>query len=285
MKSFISDLKIQKDLANVIITHLIRKWRLQVAFSIIALGIFIMGLITPFIVNYYFFLRDIDPISNKEVVELILLYLVIILSSFLYYRVLKSSNGKDNLINEIRYFVYTWKYGKLLYIKTINSCEYENIMKYSKTMILNTETGDTSVIALSDKKYEYFMNKVIRVTLYNIFNIYLDFKIKNKCFTPFPFLNKNLVLNPNSLSKLMDTKKLEYLYSYLVFEKGKNCADSYVYNTLYNKIFKEVLKYIQSDKKIEASYKEEDVAALVDTTLGHWCEMLFDMKLKYSLPK
>ena len=158
-------------------------------------------------------------------------------------------------------------------------------MKYSKTMILNTETGDTSVIALSDKKYEYFMNKVIRATLYNIFNIYLDFKIKNKCFTPFPFLNKNLVLNPNALSKLMDTKKLEYLYSYLVFEKGKNCADCYVYNTLYNKIFKEVLKYIQSDKKIEASYKEEDVAALVDTTLGHWCEMLFDMKLKYSLPK
>lgn len=285
MKSFISDLKIQKDLANVIITHLIRKWRLQVAFSIIALGIFIMGLITPFIVNYYFFLRDIDPISNKEVVELILLYLVIILSSFLYYRVLKSSNGKDNLINEIRYFVYTWKCGKLLYIKTINSCEYENIMKYFKTMVLNTETGDTSVIALSDKKYEYFMNKVIRATLYNIFNIYLDFKIKNKCFTPFPFLNKNLVLNPNALSKLMDTKKLEYLYSYLVFEKGKNCADSYIYNTLYNKIFKEVLKYIQSDKKIEVSYKEEDVAALVDTTLGHWCEMLFDMKLKYSLPK
>ena len=42
MKSFISDLKIQKDLANVIITHLIRKWRLQVAFSIIALGIIYM---------------------------------------------------------------------------------------------------------------------------------------------------------------------------------------------------------------------------------------------------
>ena len=129
------------------------------------------------------------------------------------------------------------------------------------------------------------MNKVIRATLYNIFNIYLDFKIKNKCFTPFPFLNKNLVLNPNALSKLMENKKLEYLYSYLVFEKGKNCADCYVYNTLYNKIFKEVLYYIQNDRKIKASYKEEDVAALVDTTLGHWCEMLFDMKLKYSLPK
>lgn len=285
MKSFISDLKIQKDLANVIITHLIRKWRLQVVFAIIALGIFIVGLITPFIVNYYFFLRDIDPISNKEVVEIILLYFIIILSSFLYYKVLKSSNGKDSLINEIRYFVFTWKYGKLLYINTINSCEYENIMKYSKTMILNTETGDTSVIALSDKKYEYFMNKVIRATLYNIFNIYLNFKIKNKCFTPFPFLNKNLVLNPNALSKLMDTKRLEYLYSYLVFEKGKNCADCHIYNTLYNKIFKEVLKYIQSDKKIEVHYKEEDIAALVDTTLVHWCEMLFDMKLKYSLPK
>ena len=158
-------------------------------------------------------------------------------------------------------------------------------MKYSKTMILNTETGDTSVIALSDKKYEYFMNKVIRATLYNIFNIYLDFKIKNKCFTLFPFLNKNLVLNPNALSKLMENKKLEYLYSYLVFEKGKNCADSYVYNTLYNKIFKEVLQYIQNDRKIKAHYKEEDVAALVDTTLAHWCEMLFDLKLKYSLNK
>lgn len=285
MKSFISDLKIQKDLANVIITHLIRKWRLQAVFAIIALGIFIVGLITPFIVNYYFFLRGIDPISNKEVVEIILLYFVIILSTFLYYKVLKSSNGKDNLINEIRYFVFAWKYGKLLYVKTINSCEYENIMKYSKTMILNTETGESSSISLSDKRYEYFMNKVIRATLYNIFNIYLDFKIKNKCFTPFPFLNKNLVLNPNALSKLMDNKKLEYLYSYLVFEKGSNCADCYIYNTLYNKIFKEVLKYIQSDRKIEAPYKEEDVAALVDTTLGHWCEMLFDMKLKYSLPK
>lgn len=285
MKSFISDLKIQKDLANVIITHLIRKWRLQAIFAIIALGIFIVGLITPFIANYYFFLRGIDPISNKEVVEFILLYFVIILSSFLYYKVLKSSNGKDSLINEIRYFVFTWKYGKLLYIKTINSCEYENIMKYSKTMVLNTETGDTSVIALSDKKYEYFMNKVIRATLYNIFNIYLDFKIKNKHFTPFPFLNKNLVLNSDALSKLMDTKRLEYLYSYLVFEKGKNCADSYIYNTLYNKIFKEVSQYIQNDKKIKAHYKEEDVAFLVHNTLENWCKMLFDMKLNYSLPK
>lgn len=285
MKSFISDLKIQKDLANVIITHLIRKWKLQVAFSIIALDIFIMGLITPFIVNYYFFLRDIDPISNKEVVELILLYLVIILSSFLYYRVLKSSNGKDNLINEIRYFVYTWKYGKLLYIKTINSCEYKNIMKYSKIMMLNTETGDSSIVSLSDKKYEYFMNKVIRVTLYNIFNIYLDFKIKNKYFVPFPFLNKDLILDPNVLSKLMDTKKLEYLYSSLVFEKENTCSGCYIYNTLYNAIFKEVLKHIQDDRKIKESYKEEDVAFLVNNTLGNWCKILFDMKLNYYLPK
>lgn len=285
MKSFISDLKIQKDLANVIIFHLIRKWRLQVAFAVISLGIFIMGLITPFMVNYYFFLRDIDPISNKEIVEFIILYLVIILSSFLYYKVLKSSDGTDNLINEFKYFMFTWKFGKLLYIKTINSCEYENIMKYSKTMVFNTETGDVSSLSLNDKKYKYFTNKVIRVTLHNIFNIYLDFKIKNKSFTPFPFLNKNLVLNPDALSKLMENKKLEYLYSYLVFEKGKNCADSHVYNTLYNKIYKEVLKYLQNDTNIKSNYKEEDVAFLVNTTLGHWCEMLFDLKLKYSLNK
>lgn len=285
MKSFISNLKIQKDLANVIIFHLVRKWKLQVVLAIIALGMFIMGLITPFIANYYFSLRGIDPISNKEVIEFIILYFIIVLSSFLYYKVLKSSNGKDNLINEIRYFVFTWKYGKLLYIKTINSCEYENIMKYSKTMILNTETGSSSIVSLSDKKYEYFMDKVIRITLYNIFNIYLDFKIKNKYFDPFPFLNKDLILDPNVLSKLMDTKKLEYLYSSLVFEKENTCSGCYIYNTLYNTIFKEVLKYIQDDRKIKASYKEEDVAFLVNNTLGNWCKILFDMKLNYSLSK
>ena len=285
MKSFISDLKIQKDLANVIITHLIRKWRLQVAFSIIALGIFIMGLITPFIVNYYFFLRDIDPISNKEIVEFIILYLVIILSSFLYYKVLKSSDGTDNLINEFKYFMFTWRFGKLLYIKTINSCEYKNIMKYSKTMVFNTETGDATALTLNDKKYKYFTNKVIRVTLHNIFNIYLDFKIKNKYFTPYPILNKELTLDPNDITKLMDSKKLEYLYLSLVFEKENNCADSYIYNTLYNKIYKEVLKYLQNDTDIKSNYKEEDVAFLVNTTLENWCEMLFDLKLKYSLNK
>lgn len=285
MKSFISNLKIQKDLANVILFHLIRKWKLQVAFAIIALGIFIMGLITPFIVNYYFFLRGIDPISNKEVIEFILLYFIIVLSSFLYYKVLKSSNRKDNLINEFKYFVFTWKYGKLLYTKTINSCEYKNIMKYSKIMMLNTETGDSSVVSLSDKKYKYFMDKVIRITLYNIFNIYLDFKIKNKYFAPFPLLDEGLILNPDNLSKLMNTKKLEYLYSSLIFEKENICENCYVYNTLYNTIFKEVLKHIQSDRNIKAPYKEEDVAFLVNNTLGNWCKILFDMKLNYSLLK
>lgn len=287
MKDIIISLKLKKDLTNIILSHLMYRWRLQATFLSMLLITIILGAITPYILDHYFQeVNDLDPIPvfdvpiYGELVMVSTVYVICIISIFTYYALIgnHTKKGIKYIKEEFRYTIDTWKVTRMLYNKTISNCisirdriacrlfDQCNISRHDK---------------IKNKHYEHFVNEVIRATLFYIFTIYFEYQDRDLSLDDNDLKRlKNIYgnLDGKSVSSFMNTKDFKNFYSIVLFEGNKTSIDQDLYKKLFDRVYESVIEYIDKDYNFSNEYKKEDVFELVDLTLENWCELFINLK-------
>ena len=281
MKDIIISFKLKKDLASIILAHLMYRWRLQATYFGVILCTIILGAFTPYILNHYFISigSESDVISPDRLILIAAVYVICIASVLTYYALLRSHTNLGFIKKELKYTINTWRVTKILYKKTISSC------KSIRNRIVCRLFDQCSVSEYGrqreNKVYEAFVNEVIRATLFNIFTIYFEYQDKNLTLDENglkTFKNVYGNLDGKSVSSIMDTKDFKNFYSTVLFEGNKGSIDDELYNKLFERIYQSVIEYIDKDYEFADKYKKEDILELVDLTLENWCELFINLK-------
>lgn len=281
MKDIIISFKLKKDLASIILAHLMYRWRLQATYFGVILCTIILGAFTPYILNHYFVSigSESDVISSDRLILIAAVYVICIASVLTYYVLLRSHTNLGFIKKELKYTINTWRVTRILYKKTISSC------KSIRNRIICRLFDQCSVSEYErqrkDKVYEAFVNEVIRATLFNIFTIYFEYQDKNLTLDENglkTFKNVYGNLDGKSVSTIMDTKDFKNFYSTILFEGNKGSIDEDLYNKLFERIYQSVIEYIDKDYEFANKYKKEDILELVDLTLENWCELFMNLK-------
>lgn len=283
MKDIIISLKLKKDLTNIILSHLMYRWRLQATFLSMLLITIILGAITPYALNNYFEYIGADPapVSEVKLFMVSTVYVICIVSIFTYYAFIglhNSNNGIKFIKEEVKYTINTWKVTRLLYKKTITNCI--SIRKRIACKLFD-QCSVSSHDKTRDKRYDQFVNEVIRATLFYIFTIYFEYQDRNLSLDDNGLKRlKNVYgnLDGKSISSFMDTKDFKNFYSTVLFEGDKASIDQDLYKKLFDRVYESVLEYIDKDYNFSDKYKKEDVFELVDLTLENWCELFINLK-------
>lgn len=286
MKDIIISLKLKKDLTNIILSHLMYRWRLQATFLSMLLITIILGAITPYVLDHYFVSVGVDsgPISDTRLFMVSTVYVICIVSIFTYYAFIgwHNSNGIKFIKDEFRYTVNTWKVTRLLYNKTIANCIS---IRNRIACKLFDQCSISSHDKTRDKHYDQFINEVIRATLFYIFTIYFEYQDRNLSLDDNGLKRlKNVYgnLDGKSISSFMDTKDFKNFYSTALFEGDKVSIDQDLYKKLFDRVYESVLEYIDKDYNFSDKYKKEDVFELVDLTLENWCELFISLKKEHN---
>lgn len=281
MKDIIISFKLKKDLASIILAHLMYRWRLQATYFGVILCTIILGAFTPYILNHYFVSigSESDVISSDRLILIAAVYVICIASVLTYYVLLRSHTNLGFIKKELKYTINTWRVTRILYKKTISSC------KSIRNRIICRLFDKCSVSEYErqreNKVYEAFINEVIRATLFNIFTIYFEYQDKNLTLDENglkTFKNVYGNLDGKSVSSIMDTKDFKNFYSTILFEGNKGSIDEDLYNKLFERIYQSVIEYIDKDYEFANKYKKEDILELVDLTLENWCELFINLK-------
>lgn len=281
MKDIIISFKLKKDLASIILAHLMYRWRLQATYFGVILCTIILGAFTPYILNHYFVSigSESDVISSDRLILIAAVYVICIASVLTYYVLLRSHTNLGFIKKELKYTINTWRVTRILYKKTISSC------KSIRNRIICRLFDKCSVSEYErqreNKVYEAFINEVIRATLFNIFTIYFEYQDKNLTLDENglkTFKNVYGNLDGKSVSSIMDTKDFKNFYSTILFEGNKGSIDEDLYNKLFERIYQSVIEYIDKDYEFANKYKKEDILELVDLTLENWCELFMNLK-------
>ena len=281
MKDIIISFKLKKDLASIILAHLMYRWRLQATYFGVMLCTIILGAFTPYILNHYFVSigSESDVISSDRLILIAAVYVICIASVLTYYVLLRSHTNLGFIKKELKYTINTWRVTRILYKKTISSC------KSIRSRIICRLFDKCSISEYErqreNKVYEAFVNEVIRATLFNIFTIYFEYQDKNLTLDENglkTFKNVYGNLDGKSVSAIMDTKDFKNFYSTILFEGNKGSIDEDLYNKLFERIYQSVIEYIDKDYEFANKYKKEDILELVDLTLENWCELFMNLK-------
>lgn len=281
MKDIIISFKLKKDLASIILAHLIYRWRLQATYFGVIIGTIILGAFTPYILNHYFISigSESDVISSDKLLFIAAVYVICILSVLTYYTLLRSHTNLGFIKKELKYTINTWRVTRILYKKTISSCK--SIRNRIACKLFDQCSVSEYERQREDKVYEAFVNEVIRATLFNIFTIYFEYQDKNLTLDENGLKTIRNVygsLDGKSVSAIMDTKDFKNFYSTVLFEGNKGSIDSDLYNKLFERIYQSVIEYIDKDYEFANKYKKEDILELVDLTLENWCELFINLK-------
>ena len=86
MKDIIISFKLKKDLASIILAHLMYRWRLQATYFGVIIGTIILGAFTPYILNHYFISlgSESDVISSDKLFLIAAVYVICIVSVLTY---------------------------------------------------------------------------------------------------------------------------------------------------------------------------------------------------------
>ena len=283
MKDIIISLKLKKDLTNIILSHLMYRWRLQATFLSMLLITIILGAITPYVLDNYFQAIGLDqiPVSGDDLFMVSAVYVICVVSIFTYYALIgnHTKKGIKYFKEEFKYTVNTCKVTRLLYKKTITNC-------ISIRNRIACRLFDRCNVAVHDKvknrHYDHFVNEVIRATLFYIFTIYFEYQDRNLSLDDNGLKRlKNVYgnLDGKMISSFMDTKDFKNFYSTVLFEGDKASIDQDLYKKLFDRIYESVLEYIDKDYNFSNDeYKKEDVFELVDLTLENWCELFINLK-------
>lgn len=281
MKDIIISFKLKKDLASIILAHLMYRWRLQATYFGVILCTIILGAFTPYILNHYFISigSESDVISPDRLILIAAVYVICIASVLTYYALLRSHTNLGFIKKELKYTINTWRVTKILYKKTISSCK--SIRNRIVCRLFDQCSVSEYERQRKDKVYEAFVNEVIRATLFNIFTIYFEYQDKNLTLDENglkTFKNVYGNLDGKSVSSIMDTKDFKNFYSTILFEGNKGSIDEDLYNKLFERIYQSVIEYIDKDYEFANKYKKEDILELVDLTLENWCELFMNLK-------
>lgn len=281
MKDIIISFKLKKDLASIILAHLMYRWRLQATYFGVILCTVILGAFTPYILNHYFISigSESDVISPDRLILIAAVYVICIASVLTYYALLRSHTNLGFIKKELKYTINTWRVTKILYKKTISSCK--SIRNRIVCRLFDQCSVSEYERQRKDKVYEAFVNEVIRATLFNIFTIYFEYQDKNLTLDENglkTFKNVYGNLDGKSVSAIMDTKDFKNFYSTVLFEGNKGSIDEDLYNKLFERIYQSVIEYIDKDYEFANKYKKEDILELVDLTLENWCELFMNLK-------
>ena len=281
MKDIIISFKLKKDLASIILAHLMYRWRLQATYFGVILCTVILGAFTPYILNHYFISigSESDVISSDRLILIAAVYVICIASVLTYYALLRSHTNLGFIKKELKYTINTWRVTKILYKKTISSCK--SIRNRIVCRLFDQCSVSEYERQRKDKVYEAFVNEVIRATLFNIFTIYFEYQDKNLTLAENglkTFKNVYGNLDGKSVSAIMDTKDFKNFYSTVLFEGNKGSIDDDLYNKLFERIYQSVIEYIDKDYEFANKYKKEDILELVDLTLENWCELFMNLK-------
>lgn len=281
MKDIIISFKLKKDLASIILAHLMYRWRLQATYFGVILCTVILGAFTPYILNHYFISigSESDVISPDRLILIAAVYVICIASVLTYYALLRSHTNLGFIKKELKYTINTWRVTKILYKKTISSCK--SIRNRIVCRLFDQCSVSEYERQRKDKVYEAFVNEVIRATLFNIFTIYFEYQDKNLTLDENglkTFKNVYGNLDGKSVSSIMDTKDFKNFYSTILFEGNKGSIDEDLYNKLFERIYQSVIEYIDKDYEFANKYKKEDILELVDLTLENWCELFMNLK-------
>lgn len=281
MKDIIISFKLKKDLASIILAHLMYRWRLQATYFGVILCTVILGAFTPYILNHYFISigSESDVISPDRLILIAAVYVICIASVLTYYALLRSHTNLGFIKKELKYTINTWRVTKILYKKTISSCK--SIRNRIVCRLFDQCSVSEYERQRKDKVYEAFVNEVIRATLFNIFTIYFEYQDKNLTLDENglkTFKNVYGNLDGKSVSAIMDTKDFKNFYSTILFEGNKGSIDEDLYNKLFERIYQSVIEYIDKDYEFANKYKKEDILELVDLTLENWCELFMNLK-------
>lgn len=285
MKDIIISFKLKKDLASILLAHLLFRWKIQATYITMLLVTVILGATTPWALNHYFILTgdEDDIISDLTLIMIAGIYVVCILSVFTYYALIKDNNNGIKFIKEeFKYTINTWRAAKILYKKTILSCKS---IKNRITCKLFDQCSISEYDRRNEKSYEHFVNEVIRATLFYIFTIYFEYQDKNLPLNENGLKTlKNVYgsLDGKSVSSIMDTKDFKNFYSTILFEGNKGSIDKDLYNKLFERVYQSVLEYIDKDYTFDDKIKQEDVLELVNLTLENWCELFVNLKKGHS---
>ena len=281
MKDIIISFKLKKDLASIILAHLMYRWRLQATYFGVILCTVILGAFTPYILNHYFISigSESDVISPDRLILIAAVYVICIASVLTYYALLRSHTNLGFIKKELKYTINTWRVTKILYKKTISSCK--SIRNRIVCRLFDQCSVSEYERQRKDKVYEAFVNEVIRATLFNIFTIYFEYQDRNLTLDENglkTFKNVYGNLDGKSVSSIMDTKDFKNFYSTILFEGNKGSIDEDLYNKLFERIYQSVIEYIDKDYEFANKYKKEDILELVDLTLENWCELFMNLK-------
>lgn len=281
MKDIIISFKLKKDLASIILAHLMYRWRLQATYFGVILCTVILGAFTPYILNHYFISigSESDIISSDRLILIAAVYVICIASVLTYYALLRSHTNLGFIKKELKYTINTWRVTKILYKKTISSCK--SIRNRIVCRLFDQCSISEYERQRKDKVYEAFVNEVIRATLFNIFTIYFEYQDRNLTLDENglkTFKNVYGNLDGKSVSAIMDTKDFKNFYSTVLFEGNKGSIDDELYNKLFERIYQSVIEYIDKDYEFANKYKKEDILELVDLTLENWCELFMNLK-------
>lgn len=281
MKDIIISFKLKKDLASIILAHLMYRWRLQATYFGVILCTVILGAFTPYILNHYFISigSESDVISSDRLILIAAVYVICIASVLTYYALLRSHTNLGFIKKELKYTINTWRVTKILYKKTISSCK--SIRNRIVCRLFDQCSVSEYERQRKDKVYEAFVNEVIRATLFNIFTIYFEYQDRNLTLDENglkTFKNVYGNLDGKSVSAIMDTKDFKNFYSTVLFEGNKGSIDEDLYNKLFERIYQSVIEYIDKDYEFANKYKKEDILELVDLTLENWCELFMNLK-------
>jgi len=281
MKDIIISFKLKKDLASIILAHLMYRWRLQATYFGIIFCTVILGAITPYVLNHYFISigADSGPVPQTKLLLISSVYVICILSVLTYYLVIKNHTSLVLIKKEFKYTLNTWRVMKDLYKKTIISCR--SIRNRIICRLFDQCSVSEYEKRKEDKIYESFVNEVIRATLFNIFTIYFEYQDKNLTLDENGLKTLRNVygsLDGKSVSTIMDTKDFKSFYSTILFEGNKGSIDEELYDKLFERVYQSVIEYIDKDYTFANKYKKEDVSELVDLTLENWCELFINLK-------
>lgn len=284
MKDIIISLKLKKDLTNIILSHLMYRWRLQATFLSMLLITIILGAITPYVLDHYFYAIGLDPVpvSGVKLFMVSTVYVICVISIFTYYALIgnHSKKGIKYVKEEFKYTINTWKVTRLLYKKTITNCI--SIRNRIACRLFDQCNVSTTRNKVKDRQYDHFVNEVIRATLFYIFTIYFEYQDRNLSLDDNGLKRlKNVYgnLDGKMISSFMDTKDFKNFYSTVLFEGDKESIDQDLYKKLFDRIYESVLEYIDKDYNFSNDeYKKEDVFELVDLTLENWCELFINLK-------
>lgn len=251
MKYLLLNIKLKAIIVNIILDHLIARWRLQVSYLLLSILVFLIGLLSPIFLDDYFSSKGNYIFNTTDITIAILIYAFSLSVIYGYLIITKFRVNGQEIYKEIQYATKIVKFMNYISKNIEESYRDPDIQEnINKQIIYNGKTYNK----------EYFVKIIISIINIKLILLY------------FNTINSNFIMNNkidmNVVADSIDKKEFGELYKNILF--NDNIITNSSYQTLLNNIKESISNSLNKKQWYKENFEDNEILGLISNVLDFW---------------